>query len=153
MLHKLHGVAIAAFLGVGALLVFPAAKADAASLPVTNVDLKAETFNGDLLHEVGRRDDRRRQWFYDRRSHGNRYYYPYRKYRYQYGGYWYDRPYWNLAVPFVYLQPPPRYYARRSYGIAHIDWCYARYRSYEARSNTWVSYSGRVRQCISPYGP
>ena len=33
----------------------------------------------------------------------------------------------------------------------HVRWCKNRYRSYNVRSNSWVSYSGRVRKCISPY--
>ena len=32
----------------------------------------------------------------------------------------------------------------------HVEWCLRRYRSYNPRDNTWVSYSGKVRQCISP---
>lgn len=40
---------------------------------------------------------------------------------------------------------------RRSSGSAHTDWCFRKYNSYEARSNTYVTYSGRVRQCNSPY--
>jgi len=37
------------------------------------------------------------------------------------------------------------------YGSRHVQWCLNRYRSYNPRSNTWVSYSGRVHQCYSPY--
>jgi len=53
----------------------------------------------------------------------------------------------------VYVEPrrvhrEPVYVDR---GNAHINWCYSRYRSYQARSNTYVSYSGRVKQCFSPY--
>ncbi len=43
------------------------------------------------------------------------------------------------------------YRPRVSYRSAHVNWCYNRYRSYRARSNTWISYGGRVRACISPY--
>jgi hypothetical protein len=32
-----------------------------------------------------------------------------------------------------------------------VRWCEDRYRSYNVRTNTWVAYSGAVRQCISPY--
>ena len=39
------------------------------------------------------------------------------------------------------------------YGSRHVEWCLNRYRSYNVRTNTWVSYSGRVHQCVSPYGP
>ncbi|MGH8103231.1 MAG: BA14K family protein, partial [bacterium] len=34
---------------------------------------------------------------------------------------------------------------------AHVEWCLERYRSYNPRDNTWVSYSGRVRQCDGPF--
>lgn len=46
-----------------------------------------------------------------------------------------------------------RGYYRGGYGSRHVQWCLNRYRSYNPSSNTWVSYSGRVRQCYSPYGP
>lgn len=47
----------------------------------------------------------------------------------------------------------PRYVERR-YGArsAHVDWCRSRYRSYRAADNSWVDYSGRIRNCRSPYG-
>ncbi len=34
---------------------------------------------------------------------------------------------------------------------AHIRWCDNRYRSYNPHDNSWVTYSGKVKQCISPY--
>ncbi len=34
---------------------------------------------------------------------------------------------------------------------AHLEWCSERYRSYNPRDNTWVSYDGRVRECDSPF--
>jgi len=53
----------------------------------------------------------------------------------------------------VYVEPRRVYrepvYVNR--GNAHVNWCYNRYRSYQARSNTYVSYGGRVKQCRSPY--
>lgn len=39
----------------------------------------------------------------------------------------------------------------RPAGNAHVNWCYNRYRSYDARTDTYVSYGGRVRYCNSPY--
>ncbi|MCB1455221.1 MAG: BA14K family protein [Nitratireductor sp.] len=46
--------------------------------------------------------------------------------------------------------PPPAYSG--SYPQAHYDWCFGKYRSYHAQSNSYqpYGYSGR-RQCISPY--
>lgn len=46
-----------------------------------------------------------------------------------------------------YYAPAPRYVS----GNAHVNWCYSRYRSYDVRSNTFVTYGGQVRSCISPY--
>lgn len=52
----------------------------------------------------------------------------------------------------VYVEPRPVYReVRPSYGRAHINWCHNRYRSYDARTDTYVSYGGRVKYCISPY--
>ena len=44
-------------------------------------------------------------------------------------------------------------YGYDGYGSRHVEWCMDRYRSYNPRNNTWVAYSGRVHQCVSPYGP
>jgi hypothetical protein len=33
----------------------------------------------------------------------------------------------------------------------HYQWCEGRYRSYDAYSNTFVTYSGVRQQCLSPY--
>jgi hypothetical protein len=47
----------------------------------------------------------------------------------------------------------PRYYAPRRYvgGNSHVNWCYARYRSYRAYDNTFQPYYGPRQQCYSPY--
>ena len=34
---------------------------------------------------------------------------------------------------------------------AHISWCEARYQSYSGDDNSYVSYSGEMRTCVSPY--
>ena len=36
-------------------------------------------------------------------------------------------------------------------GNRHINWCYAKYRSYRASDNTFQPYKGRRRACISPF--
>jgi len=61
--------------------------------------------------------------------------------------------------PPVYVQPgyrrppPPPVYARpgRSWD-RHIDWCLDRYRSYNPRTNQFLSSSGYFRTCRSPFG-
>ena len=55
-----------------------------------------------------------------------------------YGGY---DPYYAPYRPRVY----------RGGGSAHVEWCYARYRSYREYDNTFQPYHAPRRQCISPY--
>ena len=110
--------------------------------------------------------------YYPHRYHGypryNRYYHGYRcnswtrNCRHYHNGYWYQNPWWGYPAVGIgiglgagsyyyddyYVAPP-----RRAYGNRHVRWCMDRYRSYNPRTNTWVAYSGRVNQCISPYGP
>ncbi|MCA1440560.1 BA14K family protein [Ensifer sp. IC4062] len=92
--------------------------------------------------------------------YGDRYYYNgYRGYRYYRPGYryydggWYPRGAFSAGViiggpiarPRIARPPMARY------GNRHVDWCYARYRSYRAYDNTYQPYSGPRRQCYSPY--
>ena len=69
----------------------------------------------------------------------------YRGYR-EYRGYWFpehafgDRRHWDRD------RDP-----RRSYGQAHVEWCYDRYRSYRHWDNTYQPYNGPRRACYSPY--
>lgn len=39
----------------------------------------------------------------------------------------------------------------RRYSRRHVNWCSDRYQSYNPRNNTWLSYSGNYRRCVSPY--
>jgi hypothetical protein len=54
--------------------------------------------------------------------------------------------------------PLPIYRAReqvvrtyRGRTSAHVEWCAARYRSYDVRTDTYQPYHGPRRQCWSPY--
>lgn len=91
----------------------------------------------------GRRHWHRRHW-HRRHWGGPRYYDPY--YRsgiyLGFGGlsYGYYDPYYD-APRRVYRGLPP----------AHLRWCEARYRSYRPWDNTFVTYRGQRRECVSPY--
>jgi hypothetical protein len=66
----------------------------------------------------------------------------------------YDEPW--LTAPFFIGDRFVEYYYDDEYygnhrGSAHVEWCSDRYRSYRPSTNTWTSYSGRIRRCISPY--
>ena len=41
--------------------------------------------------------------------------------------------------------------AQQQLPVAHLDWCANRYRSYRPEENSYRSYSGELRPCISPY--
>jgi hypothetical protein len=97
-----------------------------------------------------------RRW--DRRVHGDRYRSPRGAYRHRYtDGYYYANPWWTLGIgigaPIVVQPARPhrvRPVAPRS-ASAHVQWCFDRYRSYNARSDTFTGYDGVVRRCRSPF--
>lgn len=62
--------------------------------------------------------------------------------------------YYEPPPPRVYYAPPPPPPAYGYYGgptAQHISWCESRYRSYDARSNTFMGYDGYAHQCVSPF--
>ena len=104
------------------------------------------------ITEVRDRGDRRRMdssW--DRKRHGDRCRTRHGNCRHYYRGYYYATPWWTLPlIGGAYALGAQDRHDHR-YGNAHVEWCLDRYRSYNVRTNTWVSYSGQVRQCVSPY--
>lgn len=72
--------------------------------------------------------------------------------RHYYRGFYYENPWWILPMVGAGIALSNRGYDD-GYGSRHVEWCLDHYRSYNIRTNTWVSYSGRIRECISPYGP
>jgi hypothetical protein len=73
---------------------------------------------------------------------------PYYGYRPPYYGY---RPYYRPGVN-VYVTPRPYY--NQGYvgeGGSHVDWCVARYRSYNPATDRFLSYGGVYKICYSPY--
>ncbi|MEZ5791986.1 MAG: BA14K family protein [Nitratireductor sp.] len=67
-----------------------------------------------------------------------------------YGNIVYQAPPQTVIIAPPPPPPPPAYGG--SYPQAHYNWCYGKYRSYHAQSNTYQPYGyvGR-RECISPY--
>jgi hypothetical protein len=61
----------------------------------------------------------------------------------------YGAPVYVQPAP-VYVQPAP-VYVQPTYS-PHQAWCLNRYRSYRIQTNTYVTYGGQVRYCVSPYG-
>jgi len=97
---------------------------------------------------------------------GGRYYYNgHRGYRERRAGYRQHEGWWFPPAAFIAgaiiggaiaNQPPPVRVVPRGRAMprqhAHIEWCYARYRSYRDWDNTFQPYNGPRRQCVSPYG-
>jgi hypothetical protein len=91
-----------------------------------------------------------REW--NRKRHGKRCREAFGGCRHFHGGFYYERPWWTLPV---IIDGGSRFddddYDDDEVGDSHVEWCLDRYRSYNPRTNTWVSYSGEVRECRSPY--
>jgi len=56
----------------------------------------------------------------------------------------------NIAAPEIQNSSTGQE-ARPELPAAHVEWCTSRYRSYQPENNTYRSYTGRQRPCISPY--
>ena len=175
-----HSLIALAVMGM-ALFSVPATDAMALTVPaqvpavagspsalMTDVKNSGSGYRGGYRGGSGYRGYHGRPGYYHGNRHYNRYHHGYRcnswsrNCRHYYHGYWYQNPWWTYPAVGIgiglgagayyyddYYVPPPR----RAYGSRHVRWCMDRYRSYNARTNTWVAYSGRVNQCISPYGP
>ncbi len=135
-------------IGTGAL-GFAAAPASALTLPAVQQMAGEQAGNPDLLTEVATRHRVKRH--YNNRVHGPRCSARRGNCRHYYGGYYYNSPWW-LAAPLIgsaiILSTPGAVYAG---GSRHVAWCRAKYRSYNARTNTWIATGGSIRKCYSPY--
>ncbi len=146
---------LASLLGIG-MLALPGGSASAMTIPAAQQTVPAGTVAGaDLLieaHATGNGQlGQNRRW--DSRRDGQRCRYRAGNCRHYYQGYYYISPWWMVSRPPVF----GGIYFGNTYGYQqanrsrHVQWCYDHYRSYNARYNTWVAYSGRVYQCRSPY--
>jgi BA14K-like protein len=135
MLKKLTRCLLAAAIGVGALPLV----VDASYAKTSRVTKSDHT--SDQWKEDGSNFERRRHRS-QRFSHYHR-------------GYYYAAPWW-IEAPVAVATVPFRFLGA-VLGVgdvrlrSHVGWCMDRYRSYDPDDNTWVSRSGRVRQCVSPY--
>lgn len=144
-----HSLVALAAMGAG-LMGLSAAPASA--FPVQTAPA-IEAGNSSMLTEVRSRYDRNRVVVYDRHRHGMRCGSWSNHCRYRHGGYYYENPWWLLPMVGAGIAiGAAGAHDGGGYGSRHVQWCLDHYRSYNPRTNTWVSYSGNVRQCISPYG-
>jgi hypothetical protein len=113
-----------------------------------NMNVKSEN-----IIEVARRDRRMRSDWEERRD-GRRCSRREGHCRHFHDGFYYETPWWTLPLIVGGSLAANNYnddYDDEDYGSSHVEWCLDHYRSYNPRTNTWVSYSGEVRECRSPY--
>jgi hypothetical protein len=84
---------------------------------------------------------------YNRNLHGDRCNYRHDNCRNFYRGHYYQNQWW--AFPMVIGGTIGNSAGHRA--NSHVQWCMDHYRSYNIRSNTWLSNSGQYRQCNSPF--
>jgi hypothetical protein len=118
-----------------------------------------------LIRVQSREEESRRQrdghWHgrHWRGDYPRAYYRGYRGYRYYRPGYRRHGDFWFPPAAFIagaiiggaLAAPPPVRGGRYHYSPTHVEWCFARYRSYRAYDNTFQPYHGPRRQCRSPY--
>lgn len=143
----------------------------AMALPGTALALPPLAGSSQALSQAAQLPVERAQTFsfsYNSGYHGPRYRVIRPGYRHFYNGYYYRNPYWQPR----YYYAPRRYYRTRpsvslglsfgggGYGApvvrgnraAHYAWCRDRYRTYDARSDTFIARAGGPRvRCRSPY--
>ena len=151
MIRKIYSLMVGTLLGVGALTAFGSG-ASAASL---FAPAAAYADNPNIINVA--------KW--DRDRDGSRCLYQTGECRHFYHGYYYETPWWTLPLVVGGSVGAHRYYDGYDddyyyddeeyddggWDDSHVQWCLNRYRSYNPRNNTWVSYSGQIHQCISPY--
>ena len=143
MLNKTFTIMVGTMLGLGTLAFSSASASAAAMLPLSSVASGEANAANDGVIQV----KHKHKWH-------NNYYSGYHCYDWYVGcSYRYHRPY--VAFPLVFGFGAYDYYdydyGYAGVGSAHVRWCLRHYRSYNPRTNLWVSYSGILHQCNSPY--
>ena len=131
--------AVSAGLIGGAMLLLGTAAASATTLPGPGLAAPGGTA---LVEEV-RHNKREHARRYEPRRHGNRHRHARSGYRHYHGGYYYASPWWiGPSIGFGLTLPT---------ASGHVQWCYDRYRSYDAASDSYMGYDGLRHRCNSPY--
>lgn len=74
-----------------------------------------------------------------------------RHHRFFRDGLWFTFPFWLGATTAPLIIDDDYDDFDDDYGRAHLDYCFNRYRSYDPGTNSFMSYSGVRKPCISPY--
>ncbi len=154
MPNKFSTIALGTLLGLGAVAISGASASAAAMLPLSPAVSGQANAASDGVVEVNHKKKWKKKW-----NNGN---WHHRKYRHRHN----DGIYLSLPLIIGGAYAANRYYGDDYYGDDYVDYddydggglssrhvryCLNKYQSYNPRNNTWVAYSGRVRQCRSPY--
>lgn len=127
-----------------------------APAPAASDVIKTQGMGGDFRR--GGRDYRGGRHYRGGHHRGGRYYRggrhhyrPHARHRYR-GGDFVAPLVGGLIIGGMIANQAPRHYRHSGHGSAHVNWCYNRYRSYDARTDTFQPYHGPRRKCHSPYG-
>ena len=142
-------VVLGAALGFGAM-AFTSSGASAAALQPFQPLAATQASDGMIQLAASKKERMRDRW--DRKRDGRRCNTRFGNCRHFHNGYYYETPWWTLPLIIGGSIAAQNNYDGDGYGSRHVEWCLDRYRSYNPRTNTWVSYSGNVNQCNSPYG-
>ena len=159
-MKNLSLVVLGAALGFGAMALTGGGASAAALQPFQPLAATQQNVANDgMIQLAASKNDRRMRSEWNSRRDGRRCSERFGNCRHFHNGYYYETPWWTLpliigggiAANNVYDDYDDGYDGG-GYGSRHVEWCLDRYRSYNPRTNTWVSYSGNVNQCNSPYG-
>jgi hypothetical protein len=157
MLNKSSTLALGTLLGLSTLAFTGGGASAAAMLPLSQaVTGDANAAADGIVQANHKKKWKKKKW------HGGNNDWNYRKHRHRHNSGVY------LSLPLIIggAYGASRYYGDDYYGDDYVDYddydggglssrhvryCLNKYQSYNLRNNTWVSFSGRVRQCRSPY--
>lgn len=151
-MKKFSLVVLGAALGFGAMALTSGGASAAALLPFQPLAASQQNANDGMVQLAQNKSDRRMRDRWDRKRDGQRCSKRFGNCRHYYRGHYYETPWWTLPLIIGGSIAAQNNYDGDGYGSRHVEWCSERYRSYDPRTNTWVSYSGNVNQCNSPYG-
>jgi len=156
MSNKFSTIALGTMLGLGTLAFSGASASAAAMFPLSPAVTGQANAASDGVVQVNHKKKWKKKW------NNDNYDWQYRKHRHR------DRDGIYLGLPLIIggAYAANRYYDDDYYdddygyddgdyggGLSsrHVRYCLNKYESYNPRNNTWVSFSGQVRQCRSPY--
>jgi BA14K-like protein. len=148
MKHTFSMLTISGLMALGMAVWAPPSQASA--IAGSGVAKTLETVATSDASKVERVNHRRRHWH-------RRHFHPHHRHHLRpRTGFYFE---FGTGRPPVIVHPPyyapPRVHVRPRYAgplpVAHVRWCYSRYRSYRDWDNTFQPYNGPRKQCRSPY--